>query len=78
MTNYDKILNDMTVEKMADYLIKDVLIDNGDWGYDGYDEYYVENYQTFFTTPANDDEYWDYEECFENTVLWLKEEFNES
>ena len=75
MTNYEKILKDMSIEYLATLLIETTMRDDGDYSYDGEDEYWVENYCEFFTTYANENLYSDYDEALEDTIEWLKKEY---
>ena len=74
MTNYEKILKDMTIEQMAEQLVTSKMYDNGDYSFDGEDEYWVENYEEIFNTPngyCSDS----FEEAVEETIKWLKKEY---
>ena len=75
MTNYEKILKDMSIEYLATLLIETTMRDDGDYSYDGEDECWVENYCEFFKTYANENLYSDYDEALEDTIEWLKKEY---
>lgn len=79
MTNYEKIINELNIEKLADFLISEVVENNGDWGFDGEDEYWIDNYEIMFATQANNKNklYWSYEDALEDTVEWLKREYTD-
>ena len=58
--------------RLAKALIITKMVDNGDYNYDGEDEYWVDNYVEQYESPNGqtytDD---DYNECLKETVEWL-------
>lgn len=73
MNRYEKEINEMTIEKLAGYMINTHMIDNGWYDYnDEWEEWYEEVYES----PAEEGYYYrDKEDCIDRTVEWLKEEF---
>lgn len=74
MTNYQRISNGLTVEKLAELLVNETVVDDGYYGYDGVDEYWVENWRSVYTSCANDEYYDDFEDCKRDTIEWLRNE----
>ena len=78
MTNREKILKDLTndIELLANALIVTKVIDDGDYSYDGEDEYWVDNYTEQYESPSGHVyAYYDYDECVKDTIEWLRKEY---
>lgn len=77
ITNREVMLEKLNsdIEFLAESLIKTELVNNGDYSYDGVDEYWVDNYEQQFISPNGDvySEYC-YDECLRDTIKWLNEE----
>ena len=74
MTNKESIFRQFEDDdyKLAKALIETSIINDGDYSYDGEDEYWVDNYVEQYKSPngcvyADDD----YDECLRETVEWL-------
>ena len=78
-TNKDYLFS-LPNKDLAKYLIHITVIDDGDYAFDGEDEYYISNPRDYYTTPANDMLYddWSLQEAIEDTVRWLESEYNKN
>lgn len=75
-TNYDHIISSMTVERLAELMVTTCVEDNGDYAFDGEEEYWVERYETLFITPMGE-RYSDLEDAIQETIKWLQQDFIE-
>ena len=77
MTNREIELNKLSnnIELLAKALIKTEIIDDGDYGYNGEDEYWIDDYKNIYESPNGTfyDDY-NYDECVKDTIKWLLEE----
>ena len=79
LTNKDYLFS-LPNEELAQYLVHTTVLEEGDYYYDGEDEYYISNPRDYYTTPANDMLYdtWSLQEAIEDTVKWLESIYEES
>lgn len=80
MTNKENILNELKqdTDKLAELLVTTHTYDNGDYGFDGEDEYWEENMEEYYLTPFCDDWYYDWSEAVQDTKLWLDKKAKKS
>lgn len=77
MTNRDKFLQDLAsdINMLATALIVTRVVDNGDYFYDGEDEYWVDSYTEQYESPSGRTYAdYDYDECLKDTIEWLEKE----
>ena len=67
MTNHERIKS-LSVEKIAELLVKEECVDEGDYDYD--DEY-CSCYMTYYVSPDGNSHY-TYEDALNWTIDWLK------
>ena len=59
--------------RLAKALIITTMVDDGDYSYDGEDEYWVYNYVEQYESPSGRTYAdYDYDECLKETVEWLE------
>lgn len=80
MTNKENILNELKQDtnKLAKLLVTTHTYDNGDYAFDGEDEYWEENMEEYYLTPFCDDWYYDWSEAVQDTKLWLDKKAKKS
>lgn len=71
MSNYEYLMNNMTPRELASYLVNEVTVDNGDYHYDGEDEYWQPYYEVEYVDMYGD-YHEDYDEAIDANIMWLK------
>ena len=74
MTNYERIMGSMTVDQLANMMVNVNVVDNGNYSFDGEDEYWVENLQEEFTTCASEGAYLFFDDAKNDLIDWLNKE----
>ena len=67
MTNYDKIVQNFSIEKCAEMMVHEILVDEGDYDMD-------DEYQSFYVTCWTFDDTTIYDspqEAIEDCIKWL-------
>ena len=77
LTNKDYLFS-LPNEELAQYLVHTTVLEEGDYYYDGEDEYYVPCYNEYYVSPASEDIYCDTQAAIEDTVKWLEAKHEES
>lgn len=71
MTNYERLMKNMTVEQLASYMVNVEMVDDG---YYSYDDEWESWYREHYTSCANEYSYDSFEECKEDLIKWLNKE----
>lgn len=70
MTNYQRI-KDMNIEELAEFNIRDILIEEDDYDYDdNLSSIIIDGFQT-----SDGRKFRDYDDAFEHELNWLKQEY---
>ena len=76
MTNRETMVSILSanIEYLANILVKTVMVNDGDYFYDGEDEYWEDSYTEKYISPIGDYLYDKRDECVKDTIEWLNKE----